>query len=186
LRPRLPQSNRNFVRQVQTALRRTNLKLILAFFAAIAAVIAQDPTSYVTPDVTRVGGRLACRCGTCRNTVATCPMLHCESSDPLRRRIHAMQARGSSDDDIINTIVREEGIVALASPPAEGFGLVTWIMPPIVLLLGFVIYSWYVRRNRQEPQPLSPADEAVIDRFRTQIDRELDEHSVKDGRDASK
>jgi cytochrome c-type biogenesis protein CcmH/NrfF len=156
-------------------LRQWNLKLVIAFLAAITALIAQDPTSYLTPEVTRIGGKLACRCGGCRNTVANCPMLHCSSADPMRRRIHEMKARGASDDDVVSTIVREEGIVALASPPAEGFGLITWMMPPIALLIGFFIYSWYVRRNRQEPEPLSPVDQAVIDRFRAQIDRELDE-----------
>jgi cytochrome c-type biogenesis protein CcmH/NrfF len=113
-------------------------------------------------------------------------MLHCGSADPLRHRIHDMKARGASDNDVVSTIVREEGIVALASPPAEGFGLITWIMPPIVLLIGFFVYSSYVRRNRQEPEPLSPVDQAVIDRFSAQIDRELDDHPVKDGADKPK
>ncbi|MGI8960397.1 MAG: cytochrome c-type biogenesis protein [Bryobacteraceae bacterium] len=167
-------------------LRQWNLKFVIAFFAAIAALVAQDPTSYLTPDVTRVGGKLACRCGGCRNTVANCPMLHCSSADPMRRRIHEMKARGMPDDDVVNTIVREEGIVALSSPPAEGFGLITWIMPPIVLLMGFFVYSWYVRRNRQQPEPLSPVDEAVIERFRTQIDRELGDSPVQDGADKPK
>ena len=97
-----------------------------------------------------------------------------------------MKSRGISDDAIVNTIVREEGIVALASPPAEGFALITWIVPPLVLLMGFFIYSWYVRRNRQELQPLSQADEAVIDRFRAQIDSELGEDAGKEGTDTSK
>jgi cytochrome c-type biogenesis protein CcmH len=148
--------------------------------------VAQDPTSYLTPDVTRVGSKLACRCGGCRNTVANCPMLHCSSADPMRRRIHEMKARGISDNDVVSAIVREEGIVALASPPAEGFGLITWIMPPVVLLMGFFVYSWYVRRNRQEPQPLSPVDQAVIERFRTQIERELDDSPGRVGADKPK
>jgi cytochrome c-type biogenesis protein CcmH/NrfF len=161
-----------------------NLKLLAAFLLALAALVAQDPTSYLTPDVTRVGGKLACRCGGCRNTVGNCPMLRCDSADPMRRRIYSMKARGMSDGDIVNTIVREQGIVALASPPAQGFGpLITWVMPGIALLGGFFIYSWYVRRNRKEPEPLTPGDQAIIDRFRAQIDRELDESpaSEKDG-----
>lgn len=157
-------------------LRRCNLKLLIAFFATLAALVAQDPTSYLTPDVMRVGDKLACRCGGCRNTVGNCPMLHCGSADPMRRRIYEMQRKGMSDGNIVNTIVREEGIVALAAPPAQGFGgVITWIMPGVALLIGFFVYSWYVRRNRKNPEPLSSTDQATIDRFRAQIDRELGE-----------
>jgi cytochrome c-type biogenesis protein CcmH/NrfF len=157
-------------------LRRFSLKLLCLFFAALAALVAQDPTSYLTPDVLRVGDRLACRCGTCRNTVGTCPMLHCSSADPLRRRIHQMKARGASDDTVVSTIVREEGVVALSAPPTDSFGgFVSWTMPAIALIVGFYVYSWYVRRNRKSPEPLSAVDVANIDRFRAQMDRELGE-----------
>ena len=37
---------------------RVNRKLFGAFFLAIAALVAQDPTSYLTPDVMEEGGRL--------------------------------------------------------------------------------------------------------------------------------
>jgi cytochrome c-type biogenesis protein CcmH len=157
-----------------------SLKLVLAFFGILAAVYAQDPTSYLTPDVLRVGSRLACRCGGCRNTVGDCPMLHCGSSDPTRRRIFEMQKQGMSDDAIVDTFVKEEGIVALATPPSHGLGpIITWLGPGIALLLGFGVYSWYVRRNRQQPATLMPVDQAVLDRFKAQIDRELDDSPLK-------
>jgi cytochrome c-type biogenesis protein CcmH/NrfF len=144
---------------------------------AIAPLYAQDPTANLTPGVVRVGSHLACRCGTCRNTIATCPMLHCESSGPMRARIKQMQEQGTSDDAIIKTIVQEQGVVALAAPPAEGWGLFTWVMPGIALLLGFFVYSWWVRRNRQQQldPPLTEVDRAVLDRFRDQIDSEFDD-----------
>lgn len=103
-------------------------------------------------------------------------MLRCSSADPLRRRIYDMKTRGMSDNDVVSTIVREQGVVALSSPPAETFGgLITWLMPALILLIGFFVYSSYVRRNRKTPEPLSAGDQALIDRFRAQIDRELDE-----------
>ncbi len=95
-----------------------------------------------------------------------------------------MQKRGLNDSNIVSAIVREEGIVALAAPPAQGLGpVITWLMPGIALLIGFFIYSRYVRRNRKDPEPLSAADQVTLDRFRAQIDRELDEspESRKDG-----
>jgi cytochrome c-type biogenesis protein CcmH/NrfF len=157
-------------------LRRCNLKLLAAFFISLAIVVAQDPTSFMTPSVMRVGEKLACRCGTCRSTVANCPMLRCESSVPMRQRIYEMQHRGMSDSEIISTIVRENGIAALAAPPLEGLGgILTWTMPAIALALGFLLYSWYIRKNRKPASPLTTEDQALIDRFKTQMDRELDE-----------
>ena len=157
-----------------------SLKILLAFFGVLTAVYAQDPTSYLTPDVLRVGSRLACRCAGCRNTVGDCPMLHCGSSDPIRRRIFQMQKQGMSDDAIVDTFIKEEGIVALATPPGHGLGpIITWIGPGVALLLGFGVYTWYVRRIRKQPAPLMPVDQAVLDRFQAQIDRELDDSPLK-------
>jgi cytochrome c-type biogenesis protein CcmH len=150
-----------------------NFKLAAAFLFAIATLVAQDPTSYMTPSVLRVGEKLSCRCGGCRNTVGNCPMLHCEYSDPMRHRIARMQAQGRSDSDIINAVVREQGVVALSTPPNQGWGLFTWVMPGIAALIGFLIYSAYVKRNRKAPESVSPADEAVLRRFQDQIDDEL-------------
>lgn len=94
----------------------------------------------------------------------------------MRQRIYEMQQRGMSDGTIINTIVREDGVVALAAPPAEGLGgILTWTMPAIALAIGFLIYSWYVRRNRKPAPPLTMDDQALIERFRNQMDRELGE-----------
>ena len=151
-------------------------KLFFAFFVVLAAVFAQDSTSYLTADVQRVGGRLACRCGGCRNTVGDCPMLRCSSADPLRHRIFESKQKGMTDDAIVNAVVREEGIVALASPPSTGLGpIITWVMPGLVLVLGFFVYTAFVRRNRKTPAPISATDEALIERYRGQMDRELDD-----------
>ena len=84
-----------------------------------------------------------------------------------------MKSQGKSDDAVVNSIVREEGVVALSSPPAEGFGLFTWVMPGVALLIGFFIWSSFVRGARKKPEQLSEADHAMIERFRTQMDDEL-------------
>ena len=154
-----------------------NWKLVTAFLFAISVLVAQDTsTAYMSPKVLRVGEKLSCRCGGCRNTVGSCPMLHCEYSDPMRHRIASMQAKGQSDQAIVNTIVREQGIVALSAPTGQGWGLFTWIMPGIAALIGFFIYSAYVKRNRTKaPASLSPVDQEVLERFHDQIGRELED-----------
>jgi len=154
-----------------------NLKLAAAFLFALGALVAQDvTTAYMNPNVLRVGEKLSCRCGGCRNTVGSCPMLHCEFSDPMRHRIASMQSKGQSDQQIVDTIVREQGIEALSAPAGQGWGLFTWIMPAVAALIGFLIYSFYVKRHQQQtPAALTPVDQEVLQRFHEQIDRELDD-----------
>jgi cytochrome c-type biogenesis protein CcmH/NrfF len=103
-------------------------------------------------------------------------MLRCSSADPMRHRIYDLKQKGMSDDAIVNSVVQQEGIVALASPPTAGFGpIVTWVMPGLALAIGFFVWSAFVRRNRKEPAPLTPVDESLIARYQKQMDRELGE-----------
>lgn len=129
--------------------RRFNLKLVSAFLLAVAALFAQGITNYLTPDVARVGTKLACRCGGCKNTVGDCPMIRCDSSDPLRRRIYTGKQQGLSDDAIVKQIVQEQGVAALSAP--QPIGILIWMTPGVALLVGFFIYTSYVRRNRKDP-----------------------------------
>ena len=154
--------------------RQYSIKLALAFILAVGTVLtAQDLTNYLTPDVARCGARLACRCGGCKMTVGNCPMIGCGSADPMRRRIYDMQARGVNDDAIVKQIVQEQGIVALAGQ--QPLPWIAWLMPGIALLIGFAVYTAYVKRNRKQPAPMSAADEATLNRYRSQIDDELEQ-----------
>jgi len=162
--------------RMQRSRPRISWKLAVAFCLCFAALLAQDPTSYLTPDVARVGDRLACRCAGCRDTVGNCPMLHCHSADPKRQRIHELKSKAMTDDEIVNTFVREEGVVALSSPPSESIGgLITWLMPGVVLLIGFYIYMRFIRSNRHAPAPISHDDQALLERYRSQLGDDMDE-----------
>src|SRR6202035_1786590 len=109
------------------------LKLTAAFFLSTVGLVAQDMTNYLTPAVARVGAKLACRCGGCKESVGQCPMLHCGSADPMRRRLYDMHARGMTDDAIVKQIVQEQGVIALAGQqPLEW---IAWLIPPIALML---------------------------------------------------
>jgi cytochrome c-type biogenesis protein CcmH len=156
-------------------LRKWNVGLVAAFLLSLSFVVAQDSTSFMTPEVARAGSHLSCRCGGCRNTVGDCPMIRCHFADPMRRRIHDMQKAGMTDDEIVRDIVREEGIVALASPPSTGWGLFTWVMPFVAIGIGLWAYTLWVRRNRQAPAELPMVDSALLDRFREQIEAESEE-----------
>lgn len=138
---------------------------------------AGNPNALMTPEIRRVGDKLACRCGACNNTIGNCPMLGCGGAEPGRRKIAAMQAQGRPDAEIIDSFVQEAGIVALASPPAEGFHLLGYLMPFAGLLLGLGSIVLYIKKFRR-PQPASPlpaVDRTTRDRYQARIEKELAE-----------
>ena len=134
--------------------------------------IAQTPTQLLTPAIRRVGDKLSCLCGSCKNTVATCQMLECHYSHPARMQIAQMQATGANDETIVETFVKKSGLQALAVPPAQGFSLMAWVMPVFVILLGLTMIWLFVKRFRKPFVPAEVAPEA-LNRYHEQIEKDM-------------
>ncbi|MBI3208905.1 MAG: cytochrome c-type biogenesis protein CcmH [Candidatus Solibacter usitatus] len=146
-------------------------KLLLVLLTGLC--LAQTTSDMLTPAIRGVGDRLACLCGSCKNTVATCQMLGCHYSAPGRERIAKMQSAGSSDDAIVADFVQREGKKALAVPPTEGFPLLSWVMPFAFIGVGLWLIYWFVGRYRR-PAGFTPRiDQAALDRYHSQIEKEL-------------
>jgi len=143
----------------------------LLLVAVAALSVAQDGSMIMTPAVQRVGMKLACLCGTCKNTVGDCPMLMCHYSMPAREKIAKLQEASMSDAQIIQTVVKEQGIQALASPPTQGFSLLAWVMPFVAIALGLLFLSWYVKRQRR-PASAPELDPVLLERYRSQIEKD--------------
>ena len=58
------------------------------------AMLAQNASLMMNPDVKRVGMKLACLCGACKNSVGDCPMIGCHYAIPGREKIEQMQKTG--------------------------------------------------------------------------------------------
>src|SRR6476659_1205284 len=155
-------------------------RLLLAI--ALAGIcLPQTATRLVTPEIRRVGDKLACKCGSCNNTVATCQMLQCHYSEPAREKIAKMQSTGASDQGIIDSFVQESGLSALASPPTTGFHLLGYIMPFIVIVLGLGAIAVWMKRFRATNEVLAPATpesqaaSQIDERYRARIEKEMAE-----------
>jgi cytochrome c-type biogenesis protein CcmH len=135
----------------------------------------------VTPDIRRVGDHLACKCGSCNNTVATCQMLECHYSSPARQKIASELKQGKSDQEIIQGFVKEAGVAALAAPPAAGFNLLGYIMPFVAIMLGLAAILVYWQRFHKREVPASgndtaaPATPVIDEKYRRQIEAEMSE-----------
>jgi len=148
---------------------------LLGLLLAAACFSQQSSTQLVTPEIRRVGDRLACKCGACNNTVATCQMLECHYTHPTRQKIAGMQQQGMKDDDIVKAFVQESGIVALAAPPTSGFNLLGWIMPFIVIGIGLTAIAIYWKRFRRRPELASLSPQELDPRYAKRIEKEVAE-----------
>jgi cytochrome c-type biogenesis protein CcmH len=150
---------------------RSSFRLVGAGLLA-ALSLAQVSSEYVTPEIRRVGVKLACLCGSCKNSVGDCPMLACHYSNPAREKIQKMQAEGKSDQAIIDSFVKDEGIRALVVPPAEGFNLLAWVMPFAMIGFGLAAIWWFIRRM-SKPAPAAELDPRLLERYQETIEKDL-------------
>lgn len=139
----------------------------------ISGISLAQTGDMVPPEVRRVGDRLACLCGSCKNTVATCQMLGCHYTAPARQKISAMVKEGVSDDAIVADFVKREGKKALAAPETSGFGLTAWLAPPFMALAGVGVIFWFLRRSRRPGAPKPAMDAADVEKYQQAAERDL-------------
>ncbi len=143
--------------------------LIPIFFLLFAIPVRAEVTQ---EQVDEVGKELACLCGDCPRR----PLDECICGYALQQkdRIKKMLASGQTSQAIIDAYIREFGLEILSKPPAKGFNLVAWIMPPLVLLLGFFAVRSVLRIWSKTKSPTTPAsqparDDPYLDRLESDL-----------------
>jgi len=145
----------------------------MAVLAAVAvAAFAQTASEKPSTDVRRVGVRLKCKCG-CPDSVATCNMLECGFSKPAKEKIARMEAVGMSDQQIIDSFVREYGPDIYLAPP----NATAWIVPYAAVGIGLLVIWFFVKKYRK-PKPMTDLGSVEIDdpalaKYKDQIERDL-------------
>jgi cytochrome c-type biogenesis protein CcmH len=102
-------------------------------------------------------------------------MLQCHYSLPAREKIDQMQKAGASDQAIVDSFVKESGLSALASPPAEGFNLLGWIMPFLALAFGLGVVAIWFKRFLRTRSATSPELPEIDRKYQERMDKELEE-----------
>ena len=143
---------------------------LLVFTIAVAA-LAQTASEKPNVDVRRVGARLQCQCGGCKDSVATCSMLECHFSKPAKERIAQMQSVGMSDDQIVQAFIRDYGMAVYLAPP-NAFG---WIVPYACVGLGLGVILLFIRKYKAKPMTnlgtVEPEDPELA-KYQEQIDQD--------------
>jgi cytochrome c-type biogenesis protein CcmH len=162
--------------------------LLLAVVAVVAAIwlslfLVAAKQQTLDQRVQEVGGQL--KCPICQGeSVADSPSLLAQQ---MRSVIRQQLQAGKSEQEVIQFFVSRYGEQIVWSPPWQGFTLLAWLVP-IVLLLGGVVLLFFTLRDwhalapdttvanttqSEEDRALSNIDEAELERYRTQLEQEL-------------
>ena len=140
---------------------------------ALAGALAWAQTASEKPsgDTRRVGSRLKCQCG-CPDSVASCSMLECSFSKPAKENIAKMQALGMSDQQIIDSFIREYPNIYLGPPNIFGM-----LIPYLAVAAGLGLIWWFIKRYRK-PIPLAELgpmelDDPALAKYKDQIEKDL-------------
>src|SRR5260370_10884334 len=66
-------------------------------------------------------------------------------------------AKGMTDEQVLQAMIKQYGPLAYVEPPKTGFGLVAWLMPILYLLGGLAVGVGVMKRWRKRPVALASA-----------------------------
>jgi cytochrome c-type biogenesis protein CcmH len=166
----------------RTRLRTGAIALLLALIAAPFALAAAPATAATaattaTPRASLTDIESDVMCTSCREPleVAQSPQ-----ADSERAYIRGLIAEGETKSQILNNLVAQYGTAVLGKPPAHGFNLTVYIIPPAILVLGATILAFTLPRWRRRTraaarapavptETLDPADTERLDQELSQF-----------------
>ena len=168
----LPGCRRASARRAASAAALSQLFWLVPLFLTAAFAWAQTASEKPSVDTRRVGARLGCQCGGCKDTLATCSMLECSFSKPAKEKIAKMQALGMTDQQIIQAFVGAYPGIYLAPPNFIGI-----LIPYVAAAFGLAVIWWFIKRYRK-PAPMADLgtielDDPALTKYKDQIEKDL-------------
>ncbi len=151
------------------------MRLLVAVLAA-AVLVAPASASESRPTLAELEGELICP--TCNTTL---DQSNAPIAERMRQFIRARIAAGDSKSEIKDKLVADFGPAVLAAPPAEGFGLLAWLLPlgaVAVGAAGVAALAWHWSRSRGRDGAEVVAAPARS-RIEPELERRLDEELAR-------
>lgn len=139
------------------------LALVLSIAAASVALAAQ-------PKVSLTGTEAQYMCTSCHEPL---PLAQSPQAESEKQFLAGLVNQGLSARQIQNQMVANYGVAVLGRPPAHGFNLTVYILPPALLILGaagllYTLPKWRARSRRaaeEHPGGAPPLDRADAERL---------------------
>lgn len=145
------------------------LALIAFLFASVNGVAAQGggPTAN---EVNAIAKNLYCP--VCESVpLDVCPTVACQQ---WRQQIADKLQEGYSDQEIYDFFVEQYGDRVLASPPARGLNWLIYVIPPMAIVAGALVYWRTVSSKRSNPVKDAMVNKDADENYIQQIEDELD------------
>ena len=104
-----------------------------------------------------------------------------ELARQMRAVVRERLAEGWTRDQVLQFFVDRYGESVLAAPPKEGFNLVAWVVPVVVVVGAFAVLFLVVRAMRRDaPAPAGPESysEEGLEEYLAIVDLEVDAPQV--------
>lgn len=95
-------------------------------------------------------------------------------ADEIKRDVIRRLRAGESEAAILAAYRGRYGDRILAAPPASGFNVLAYVMPPLFFAAGVATAAWWLRRRLRQPRAHMPGPAAAVDpRLQARFDTEL-------------
>ncbi len=152
--------------------------LMIASLAVAAAPLAQAADT-TTPRASLTDIENDVMCVSCREPLAVAQSPQAESE---RNFIRHLIAEGQTKAQIEQALVGQYGESVLGKPPANGFNLTVYILPPAIVLVGIAVLAFALPRWRRRARAAAASRPATSGPALDQSDeRRLDDELTRYG-----
>ncbi|HEX9272202.1 MAG TPA: cytochrome c-type biogenesis protein, partial [Candidatus Binatia bacterium] len=109
------------------------------------------------------------RCVVCQNlSVADSPS---EMAQQMRGVVREQLQAGKTPQEVKDFFVSKYGEWVLLAPKTQGFSLLVWVLPFVVLIAGVALGLWFIRRwsAKKTERVGSPANSDLLSRVRNEV-----------------
>ena len=131
---------------------------VLALLAALTAVTVAPAPAAPTPRASLTDIEQDVMCPSCHEPLA---LAQSPQADAERAFIAGLIAKGQTKAQIEQILVAQYGPSVLGKPPAHGFNLAVYILPPLVLIAGVITLMFALPRWRRRTRAATTAAAAA-------------------------
>ena len=102
-----------------------------------------------------------------------------DAAKQVKAQIAQLLTEGKTSDEVLDMYVAIYGERILAQPRAQGFNVLAYVMPILIMVIGGLLVIYVINQmTAPRPQAAQPSRQSYSDEFFQKIEREMEELNV--------